>query len=264
MAVREIISNFKLFVEYQKIFLKSAIEYRANFLLSTFFMFLNDVIWLFFWYLIYYKLGDINGWVFQDLIYIYVFATISFGIAGYFFGNHKEIAELVVKGKLDFYLTLPKKDLTHILISKNSWFDLGDLLFGILLLLFMVSVTKVPLILLMIIPGVLILIGFGILVGSLSFYLQSSESFGSTLYESLISISLYPGSIFTGATKFITLFILPAGFITAVPVQLLHSFDVTWFILLFLFSIALFLLAIYVFYKGLKKYESGNLLYVRM
>lgn len=264
MAVKEIISNIKLFLEYQKIFLKSAIEYRANFLLSSFFMFLNDFIWLFFWYLIYYKLGDINGWVFQDLIYIYVFATISFGIAGYFFGNHKEIADLVVKGKLDFYLTLPKKDLTHILVSKNSWFDLGDLIFGITILIFMVSITKVPLILLMIIPATVVLIAFGILLGSIAFYVPSSETLGSTLYETLITFSLYPGSIFTGATKFITLFVIPAGFITSVPVSLLQSFDLTWFILLFLFAFALLLIAIYVFYKGLKKYESGNLLYVRM
>ncbi len=209
MAVKEIISNFKLFLEYQKIFLKSATEYRANFLLSSLFMFVNDFIWLFFWYLIYFKLGDINGWVFQDLIYIYVFATISFGIASYFFGNHKEIADLVVKGKLDFYLTLPKKDLAHILVSKNSWFDLGDLIFGITLLIFMVSIKKVPLILLMIIPATVILISFGILIGSIAFYVPSSETLGNTLYETVITFSLYPGSIFTGATKFVTLFVIP-------------------------------------------------------
>lgn len=128
----------------------------------------------------------------------------------------------------------------------------------------MVSFTKVPLILLLLIPVTFILISFGIILGSISFYVSSSETLGPTLYDMIITFSQYPGSIFTGATKFITLFIIPAGFITSVPVDLLYSFNLTWFVLLFLFSIALFLLAIYVFYKGLKRYESGNLMYVRM
>jgi len=264
MAVKNLINSIKLFLEYQKIFIKSAVEYRLNFLLSAFFMVLNDTIWVFFWYLIYFKLGDINGWVFQDLIYIYIFITISFGVAGYFFGNHKEIAELVVKGKLDFYLTLPKNTLFHILISKNSWFDLGDVMFGVLLIIFMVSFSKVPLILLMIIPATIVLIAFGILIGSLSLYFQSSEKLGSTLYEAVISFSSYPLSIFKGASRFIILFIIPAGFVSGIPVTLLQSFDLTWFILFFLFAFAFLLIAIYIFYNGLKRYESGNLLYARI
>jgi len=150
------------------------------------------------------------------------------------------------------------------LVSKIDWFDLGDLLFGLVLAFIFLPLYKLPLFFILLIPCILIILSFGIIVGSLSFYIGNSQSLSDSLYGAIIAFSSYPASIYSGIAKFIVFFIIPAGFITTVPVILLKSFDWIWFGLLYAFAVAILLLAIYVFYKGLKKYESGNLIGVRL
>jgi ABC-2 type transport system permease protein len=79
----------------------------------------------------------------------------------------------------------------------------------------------------------------------------------------LLSFASYPLSIYQGFTKILILLIIPAGFVSGVPVELLKSFDATWLLYMIGFTILITIIAVSIFYYGLRKYESGNLLYVR-
>ncbi len=254
-----------LHLAYFKLALKTAMEYKANFIIQVISMFLNDVVWIFFWGIFLTKFNNINGWALSDMVLLYSMITIAFGVAGLFFGGHKRISKLIVEGQLDYFLTLPKNSLFHAIISKGSWFDLGDILFGVVLAIVFVPLVKLPLLLILLIPAIIILISFGIIAESLSFYIGNSQSLSSTLYEAIVTFGAYPLSIHHGVTKFIVMFIIPAGMMVGVPVILINQyFNWLWFLLIYAFSIGIFLIAIYVFYKGLKKYESGNLIGVRL
>lgn len=258
------LNHLKMHLEYFNIALKTALEYRLNFIIQVASMFINDIVWIVFWLLFFSKFNTVAGWTFNDMILLYAIITIAWGIPGLFLGNRNKIAKLIVEGKLDFYLTLPKNILYHVLVSKSGWYSLGDILFGVALAIFFIPLSSIPLMLLLIILSAIIITAFGVIIGSLSFYIDSSEQLSTTLIDGNLVFASYPLDIYKGLTRIIMLTVIPAGFITGVPVLLIKTFDWTWFLLMIGFTIIISLIAIALFYNGLKRYESGNMLYVRM
>lgn len=255
---------FKFIGQYFKINLQSAMEYRISFFTQAGFMFLNDIVWVIFWIIFFNKFSAINNWGFRDLMVLYTVITAAWGLAGVFFGNFRYLAEVIKEGQLDFYLTLPKEELTHILISKSKFDAFGDLLFGIILGVIFIPLHLLPLTLFLIILSALILLAFAIILGSLSFYLGSAVEIANQGTMAVLSIGSYPFSAFQGYSRFILLTVIPAGFITGIPVELIKNFNWGWFLLMVLSCIVLWAIALIIFKKGVKRYESGNLINVRI
>lgn len=261
MVVKKVL---KLIWEYFKINLQIAMEYRASFLIQAGFMFMNDIIWVIFWIIFFNKFPAINTWSFRDLMSMYVVITASWGLVGMFFGNFRHIAEIIRDGQLDFYLALPKEELTHLLISKSKFDAFGDFLFGIILAVIFLPLIKIPFAIFLIILAAIILLAFAVILGSLSFYIGSSVEIADQGLLGALSIASYPFSVFSGYTKLILLTLIPAGFITGIPVELLKEFSWQWFGLMAFFAVALSMIALIMFKKGVKRYESGNLINVKV
>jgi ABC-2 type transport system permease protein len=261
MAVKK---NIRFIWEYFKINLQNAMEYRASFLMQSGFMFLNDIIWVLFWLIFFNKFNSINSWAFNDIMIMYVVITIAWGTCGVFFGNFRYLAEIIRDGQLDFYLALPKNELTHVLISRMKYDSFGDLVFGIVLAIIFLPLIKFPLALILIALSIIILLSFAIILGSLSFFIGSGAEVANQGLMGALSFASYPFNVFSGWTKFILLIIIPAGFISGIPVELLKNFDPLWFGAMILFAAIFFTLALIIFRIGLKRYESGNLISARI
>jgi len=254
----------KMHLEYLKIAASTAMEYRINFFTQVFGMFINDIIWLLFWFILFGNFNTIAGWTFKDMILLWSILTVSYGIGGFLFGNRTEIASLISDGKLDFYLTLPKNALYHVLVSKSSFYSLGDFIFGIVVAFFVLSVSQIPLYVFLVVACSIILVSFAVIINSLAFFMGDSRQTSNTIWMSMIGVASYPTSIFSGAAKVIIYTIIPAAFISGVPVSLIKSFNLQWFLIFSGFTILITVIAIFVFYFGLRKYESGNSGFVRM
>jgi ABC-2 type transport system permease protein len=260
----EVKKLLKFIWEYFKINLQSAMEYRTSFITQATFMFLNDVIWVIFWVIFFNKFTMINNWAFKDLMIMYVVITSAWGLVGVFAGNFRNIAEIIRDGQLDFYLALPKEELTHVLVSKSKFDAFGDLVFGLILAIVFIPLSHIPLTLLLIVISALILLAFAIILGSLSFYIGSAVEISNQGLMGILSIGSYPFSVFSGYTKFVLLTLIPAGFISGVPVDIIRNFDLGWFLLMVLCAVVLWAIALIVFKLGVRKYESGNLINARM
>ena len=71
----------------------------------------------------------------------------------------------------------------------------------------------------------------------------------------------YPPVIFNSIVKVLLFSLIPAFFYTFVPVQYLFITPNIWWSLLFVLAVALWVIfAFFSFNKGLKKYNSGNLM----
>ncbi|MGV8141278.1 MAG: ABC transporter permease [Candidatus Woesearchaeota archaeon] len=248
---------------YLKISIKTALEYRVNFIVQISSMILNDIVWMVFWLIIFNKFQQINGWNIKDMLLLYTVILTSYGITGVFFGNRSKIAISIVEGKLDYYMTLPKNILYHLLVSRSSWFSLGDLLLGIFLAILYIPLHQVPLFVLLTLLSSIIILAFSVISGSLAFFMSNSEETCRTLNMGLISFASYPLSIYNGMTRILIFFVIPAGFVSGIPVELLKSFSMEWLMYMIGFTVLITSVAAAIFYYGLRKYESGNLLYVR-
>lgn len=241
---------------------RSALSYRMNFIVQTLGMFANDSIWVFFWVLLFQKFNRIGSWNFADLRLLYAVTTTAVGIVNVFFGNAPRLARLIDDGKLDYYLTLPRNILLNS-CSRLQYSGVGDLLFGIVIASFSLSVSMIPLFILLVALVSLLLLGWGILVNATGFFLNRWAEGARMGWFAILTFGVYPFSAFSGTARMVLLLVIPAGFIGGVPVELLKNFSSFWLGALVLASFLWCVLAVLVFYFGLRRYSSGNMLGMR-
>lgn len=243
----------------------AAFEYRVSFFTQVLGMFINDSLWVFFWVLYFEKFQVLNGWTIKDLMVMWGVITFGFGLAHGFFYNIGRLPELINTGQLDYYLALPKNPLLHICVSQIRPVNLGDCLFGPVLLIGFVHLNWQQWILFVIggILSALIYLSFSIITGSLAFFLGRADALAASLQTSLIHFTTYPTGIFKGWTRVLLFTLIPAGFIAEVPVDLIREFSAEKVLELSMASAIFLGLAVWVFQVGLKRYESGNLMVMR-
>jgi ABC-2 type transport system permease protein len=99
--------ELRFLVALWKANLLSAMEYRATFITQALGMMLNDAVYFIFWVIFFDRFQMVKGWGLQDILLVYGLVAISFGMAMYLFGNAQFVGDVISKGQLDYYLSLP-------------------------------------------------------------------------------------------------------------------------------------------------------------
>ncbi|REE92946.1 ABC-2 type transport system permease protein [Paenibacillus taihuensis] len=259
------IGTLKFLLTCWKLNLASAMEYRLSFFMLAGMMFINNFMWLFFWSLFFGRFQVVNGWDLSDVMMLWAVGAGGFGWANMLFGNFNRIAPIVSGGQLDVYLSQPKPVLLHVLASRMSLTAVGDFMFGLVIygwvgdhslrgaLLFTAG---------LIISGVLIM-AVTIIGGCLSFYVGNSEGIANQVFNSFLALSTYPSDIFRGFAKALLFSIIPAGFISYLPIGLMRDFDAIFVLEAVAVTLGFLGIGIFFFHRGLRKYSSGNAIALR-
>lgn len=245
--------------------LAGAMEFRLSFLLTVGTMIVNNIVWIIFWDMYFQRFSVLNGWTMQDVMMMWAAAAGGFGIMSIFFGNATRLASLIVTGQLDVYLAQPKPVLLNVLISRMSVSAIGDLLFAIFIFLAFGNVTLLGTIKFTtaLLLSALIFIFFCVITGCLSFWLGNTEGLSFQLYNALLTFATYPTGIFKGFGRLVLFTVIPAGFISSMPVSLIREIDLNFLFGAVGMATALCAGGILIFYKGLRKYTSGNMIGLR-
>jgi hypothetical protein len=89
---------------------------------------------------------------------------------------------------------------------------------------------------------------------------QDSGGLAQQMLGALVSFSTYPMNIFSGVVRLLLFTVVPAGFISFVPLQLLHRFTWSLFGGMVGFTLLFVAIAVGLFELGPRHYESGNLM----
>lgn len=257
----------KLTWEMTKLSILSAMEYRLSFILQVFGMILNDLGLLVVWIIFFNRFTAVNGWTMHDMVLLFAVFLLIFGLFASFFGGMFELAKYIARGELDYFLALPKNVLWHSSTSRTEIPAMADLILGSALFIFFtghLSFERVITYFSVAILGTLIIVNFGIITQSLAFYIGNYEESGERWFWILFTIGLYPQTAFTGALKLITLTIIPIFFVVEMPVNLLKEFHWELFAGMLGFWLVTFMIGLWMFNRGLRRYESGNLINVRL
>ncbi|MBN2617687.1 MAG: ABC-2 family transporter protein [Spirochaetales bacterium] len=247
--------------------LKATMEYRSAFISQLFAVFINNGTFLIFWYLILNRVGgNINGVYFNDIVMMWAIVATSFGFSEVFFGNSPRISSIIYKGELDVYILQPKPVLINLISSRMSVLGWGDIFYGFVIFFinFGLDYKKIILFIIFSITGTLVFTAFRVLIHSLTFFIGNNESLSTTLENIMITLGVYPSSIFRGPIMLLFYTIFPVFFMVYLPINLLNEFSIYKIIILLLGDFVFMVIAFSVFYFGLKKYESGNLIGSRM
>ncbi len=239
--------------------IRSSISLRAAFALESIVMILNNLIFLLMWWIFFRQFNHVNGWTFQDMVALTIITTGAFGLLRICFGGTKYFATMIVQGELDPFMTQPQNLLIHLLGSRSVSRGWGHLMTcAILIPLGEFPLSAFPVLLLAMVCGALVFCAFNVIVQSLVFWLGDVAGLTKKYCDSLFIFCMYPTHIYRGVLQIIMYTLIPAGVIGTIPVELLHDFSWIRLGILLGSTLVFCLLAMWVFDRGLKRYESGN------
>jgi len=260
--MNKVLNWLALAFAYVKLNLRSHLEYRGAFISQIVAMFVNDAIWLIFWSLFFKRFPVLHGWDIKDVITIWGVTASGYGLASALCGNALFLPTLVLRGQLDAWLLYPRALLPHLVLGKMSATSWGDAIFGYVVYIAFVrpDLEHLALFVLFTLTTTVLLIGFFVLSGSLSFFVGNAESITEQWRFSLITFSTYPATLFHGGVKLVLYTLIPAGFVSYLPVEALKTSSLGLTLFTILGALSMLALGVLTFYVGLRRYESGNLM----
>ena len=232
---------------------------RRGFWVQVAAMIANDLVWILFWLFFFRRFVSIRGWEFADLVILYAVLATAAGIVLGLLANSRLIGQAIADGELDAALGLPIPTLPYLLARRIDVTFVGDIVFG--LGLFLILADPSPIRFAVFIASALasagVIVGFLVLIGSTAFFFGRSE-LGDLGFHALLLFASYPVDLFGGRTRFLLYAVIPAGFVSGVPVRLLNDFDWRWALALGSVSAALVTAAVLAFNRGLRRYTSGS------
>jgi ABC-2 type transport system permease protein len=234
---------------------------RRSFWVQVIAMALNDLVWVMFWVLFFHRVGEVRGWRTDEVLLLFsILATVA-GISMGLLANARRIGPMVADGELDAVLTLPVDPLAYLLVRRVDTALIGDLMFGPVLFLVAANPTpgRTALFLLTSITGAIVFVSFVVALGSLTLVIGGRGEQADLGFQALLILSSYPLDVFGGVTKLLMFTVVPAAFITGLPVHLIDRF--TWATLFALLGAAALsaTVARVSFRAGLRRYRSGAL-----
>lgn len=262
-----VVNNINYFKNSVIASIKSAKEYKVSFILQTIFMMINNATFLFSWYIIFNKTGGGDEIAnYTKMLKLWAISTIGYGCTYFFFGGVQYINRFLLDGDLDIYLNKPKSVLVSVMTSKCRFSACGDAIFGIIISV-MISKSMFELLQLIVygVYSTVFLLALEIIYRSICVWVGNTENLVSRLITNVfITVSTYPIEVFSFGIKFVSFTIIPAYYAAHLPLKIIDNFSIKNFTIFILSGIVLFGLAILIFNKALKKYESGNNISLRM
>jgi ABC-2 type transport system permease protein len=147
-------------------------------------------------------------------------------------------------------------------MNTTAW---GDLFFGYLVYMLFVRPDLAHFLMFtgLTLSVAMLFVGFAVLSGSLGFFLGNATALSMQWFNAMLTFSTYPAILFEGAVKMLLFTLIPAGFVSYLPIEALRQLSPAHALLAVLGAFAVLVVSALVFYVGLRRYESGNLMEMR-
>lgn len=226
----------------------------------------NDAMLIMLWVIFFKQFPSVHGWCFEDSALLLAISWTAFSILSFWCGGLFDFSRLVCSGQLDQWLVLPRPVLWHIATSKCNFWDLGTFLvtIGLFYVSGYVTVATVPLIIILLMSAALVTFNFIVMIHTCSFFCGDITYAIDKLLRTFFDLVFFPPPILNGFLRFVIIFIIPAFFVGVVPVSLIKEFQWTAFGTLLMFCVCQTFCTAVFFKAGLRRYESGNLINVKL
>ena len=238
---------------------------KTTFIMNILFMILNNSAFIIQWIIIYSLKSNIGGYSFKQILLVWGFAAGSYGFSHFFFKRVYTLSEMITNGKLDSYIVQPKNILLSAITSDVDPSAIGDMVYSIIMMIISgLTMSKYLIYILFCICGGIILTDIAVIYGSLSFWLNRADMLAYIGNGLITHFATYPEGIFDGIAKVLLYTIIPVGITNYIPVQIMTNFDFERTFLVIGATFIWTLFAYTIFYKGLRKYSSSNLMMAKI
>lgn len=246
---------------------KAILEYQADFWIAMCAAMLTQGLGIVFIWVIFGQIPHVAGWGFWEIAFLYSLVFMSEGISSFLFNGIWLINGLVNRGEMDRILVRPLPPVMQVGASAFGMNGIGNLLFGSIFLILSIrniemswTFWQLLLVILFVISGVTIRIAVNLVSNSVSFWSQGPRNSLPMMIHTVSDFAKYPLTIFPMGVQLLVSIVVPYAFISYFPASYLFGKG-EWPLLGLLSPVVALLcifLAIAIFNKGLKKYESAG------
>jgi ABC-2 type transport system permease protein len=254
-----------LWREFIKLNVETWMEYRLDFFVGIFAMFISNLTSIIFFWALFQNVVQINGWSFWQLVFLSGLSALTVGIWHAFLVGLSpwRVERYIRTGSFDRMLIQPVNPFITLLISNMDDDGFGDLIAGLLIVYLgatmsgiILNLGNIFLLSLFVLGAVLIFFSFTIITSALGFWVVRSGSIGEIIWSLMRFLDL-PLEIYNPFIIFTLTFVLPLGFINYYPAQLFLGRGLAQFAYLTPVIGILFFIVAYSFWKlGVKNYAS--------
>ena len=254
----------KLYFKYIGMLLKSQMQYKSSFIMTTLGQFLVSFTAFLGVYFMFSRFHSINGFAFSEILICFSIMLMAFSITECFVRGFDMFPRLIQSGNLDRILVRPRNEIFQVLTSNIDFSRIGRLLQSILMLAYAVPTSgivwtfdKVITVILMLVGGIIVFASLFVLYAGLSFFTIEGLEFMNIFTDGSREFGKYPLSIYgEGILKFFT-YVIPIALFQYYPfLYLIGRSNNIGLIFLPLIGIV-FMIPCYCFFKfGLRKYKS--------
>ena len=184
-----------LYYHYCKTSIKAWFQYRVDAFLRIFAVMARESTAVIVMYITFLNFDNIGGWTIYELLFLYSFMFLTYGIFIIFFTGLRDFQYLVIQGDLDKLLIRPRGVLFQVLASNSDWFAaLGHGTLGVMIFIYSSSKINIqwnPANILLacscVCSGVLIQGALFLIFASLSFFIVKTDNLRNVLYWNIKS-----------------------------------------------------------------------------
>ena len=259
--LQEVKNQFRVTLKTIKYGLMREMVNKTSFIMNIVFMILNNASFIIQWVVIYSLREDVGGYEFNQVLLLWAIAAATYGFAHFAFKKAFSLSDLITNGKLDSFLVQPKNVLISAITTDIEVSAIGDILYGyIVLVISGITLTKFLLFTMFTITGAIVIVDVAVILGSLSFWFGKSDMIADTGNSLMTNFATYPDGIFKGVARILLLTIIPVGLTAYFPVWIMTEFNLGLTVIIFAITITLTIITFMIFYRGLRRYSSSNLM----
>lgn len=254
-----------IFFHYTAQYTKSKLAYRADFFIYVLSDLLLQSVNLIFLLVIFTKVPAIKGWTRDQILFIYGFFLVPFGIYSGFFNHLFDVPEkYVLEGELDRVLVRPLNAWFQVVVETMNPELMVSAAAGVAIMAYsgramhlVFTWWDIPLALVLFAGAALIYGGIYTLLASLGFWTEGNIGLMPMVYN-LSNYGRYPMTVYRGPVRFILTWVLPFAFVGFYPSTLLmHRYEFAGYAMLTpVIGVISFLIAYRVWVAGIRRYRG--------
>ena len=249
------------FAQYAKV----RVSYRGDFFISAATSMAATIFSLGFVYVLFKKVPTLANWRMEEVIFLYGFSLIPFGLFNVFSLNLYEFgATYIMEGKFDRVLLRPLSSLFQVVFDAFRIESLQEVVVGLVVVVWASrrlqyhwSALDILLLAFFALCGGVIYLSVFLFLSTFSFWFEDRIGIHPPFWN-LLAFGRYPLSIYSSYIQFLLSWIIPFGFATFYPASRLlgrSEFRIYAF-LIPLVAAATFVLAVTSWRIGLRRYSS--------
>ena len=256
----------KLYLHYVMINLRSMMQYKMSFFLTTLGQLLVSFSAFLGTYFLFARFHEIQGFSFSEVLLCFSIVLMQFSLAEMVMRGLDSFSSIVRNGTFDRILIRPRSTMLQVLGEKFELTRIGRLIQAIVIFVYAVRTAgviwtpaRLLTLLLMLICGIGLFTDLFMIHAALCFWTLEGLEFMNVLTDGAREFGMYPLSVYGERMMFVTTYMVPYALIQYYPLLfLLGRADGAFYCLSPLLSLLFFIPAYALWRLGIRHYQSSG------